>query len=163
MTTSFVYEVSCPMRLLRPFVVVFASAMVVALAACSGSSPGWTYAPPPSPTAAPSVVPSGSASAAPSGSAAAGAGISLEASGVQYVEASLNAPAGQPFQINFDNQDSGIPHNVQIKDGSSQMVFTGDTVTGPGKITYNVPALAAGTYKFNCKWHPNMVGDLTTK
>ena len=43
------------------------------------------------------------------------------------------------------------------------MVFEGDTVNGPGQITYNVPALAAGAYKFSCKWHPNMVGDLTVQ
>ncbi len=43
------------------------------------------------------------------------------------------------------------------------MVFEGDTANGPAQITYNVPALAAGAYKFSCKWHPNMVGDLTVQ
>lgn len=155
------------MRLLRAPALVSIWMTVVVVAACSGSSAGWTYAPQPSPTAVPSavpsVVPSGSASAAPSGSAATGTAISLEASGLQYVETTLSAPAGQPFQINFDDQDSGIQHNVQITDSSGTLVFTGDTVTGPGKITYVVPALAAGTYRYNCKWHPVMTGELTTK
>ena len=43
------------------------------------------------------------------------------------------------------------------------MVFEGETVNGPAQTTYNVPALAAGVYKFACKWHPNMTGDLTVK
>ncbi len=42
-------------------------------------------------------------------------------------------------------------------------MFEGDTINGPNTITYAVPALAAGAYKFSCKWHPNMVGDLTVK
>jgi plastocyanin len=85
------------------------------------------------------------------------------ASGVAFQTASFQVPANQPFQIAFDNQDSGIPHNIQIADGSGAMVFEGDTVNGPGQTTYNVPALAAGAYKFSCKWHPTMTGDLTVQ
>ena len=73
------------------------------------------------------------------------------------------APADQPFQIKFDNEDASTPHNIQIADGSGKLVFEGDTVNGVNTITYNVPALAAGSYKFACKWHPTMVGDLTVK
>jgi len=163
-----------PIRLLA-----LSAAAVLALAACTASAaPGWTFAPTPSPSAAPSVAPGASAggsaapSAAPSGSSApssapsGGAGgttLQQVASGVQFQTASLEAPANQAFSIAFDNQDAGIPHNIQIADSSGTMVFEGDTVNGPGQTTYNVPALAAGTYKFSCKWHPNMVGDLTVK
>ena len=73
----------------------------------------------------------------------------------------LSAPADTTFQIDFDNQDAGIPHNVEIKDGNGQTVFLGDIFTGPAKITYQVPALAAGTYTFICTVHPNMTGTLT--
>jgi mono/diheme cytochrome c family protein/plastocyanin len=116
-------------------------------------------------SAAPSAAPSGSSapSAAPSGGGAGGTTLQQVASGVQFGTASLEAPANQPFSIDFDNQDAGIPHNIQIADASGTMVFEGDTVNGPAKITYNVPALAAGSYKFSCKWHPTMVGDLTVK
>ena len=153
--------------------------LVLAAAACSaGSAPGWTYAPTPSPSpvaspsagasGAPSAGPSGSAAPAPSGSpagsgGAGGTALDEVASGVQFTTTSLEAPANAPFQIKFDNQDASIPHNIEIADSSGKLVFEGDTVNGPAQITYNVPALAAGTYKFSCKWHPNMVGQLTTK
>ena len=162
-----------PVRL-APILVV-AGFLAIVLAACSsGSEPGWTFAPTPSPTAAPSGAPSASGgassapSAAPSGSTAPSGGtggtvLNQVASGVAFQTATFQVPANQPFQIAFDNQDSGIPHNIQIADSSGAMVFEGDTVTGPGQITYNVPALAAGAYKFSCKWHPNMVGDLTVQ
>ncbi len=54
-----------PMRLARPLVLTIGA---LALAACSASAPGWTYAPAPSVTPLPSVEPSASAdaSAAPS-------------------------------------------------------------------------------------------------
>jgi len=163
-------------RSIRPIALTVAAALVaVVLAACSsGAEAGWTFAPTPSPTTAPSVAASGSAvpSAAPSGSTApsaapssAGGGTVLDqvASGVQFQTTSLEAPADQAFQIAFDNQDAGIPHNIQIADASGAFVFEGDTVNGVAQITYNVPALKAGSYKFSCKWHPNMVGDLTVK
>lgn len=148
----------------------------LAVAACAGpAQPGWTFAPPPTPapSAAPSAEPGGGAPAvAPSAAPSAPAGgtggtggtvLNLAASGVQWVETALEAPAGQPFQIVFDNQDPSIPHNVDILDGSGAHVFPGADITGPSAITYDVPALGAGTYKYICKWHPNMVGELTVK
>jgi plastocyanin len=163
---------------LAPILVVAGLLAIVVAACSSGSEPGWTFAPTPSPTAAPSVAPSASGgastapSAAPSGSIApstapsggtGGTVLNQVASGVAFQTSSLQVPANQPFQIAFDNQDSGIPHNIQIADASGAMVFEGDTINGPAQITYNVPALAAGAYKFSCKWHPNMVGDLTVQ
>ena len=40
-------------------------------------------------------------------------------------------------------------------------MFKGDIVTGPTTVTYDVPALPAGTYTFTCTVHPNMTGTLT--
>jgi plastocyanin len=37
-------------------------------------------------------------------------------------------------------------------------VFTGDLVTGVADTTYQVPALDAGTYRFQCDVHPTMNG-----
>jgi len=109
-----------------------------------------------------SASPGASTSPAPSGG---GTGTVLQevASGVQFQTTALSATAGQPFQIQFDNQDATTPHNIQILDGAGAFLFQGDTINGPAQTTYNVPALAAGTYKFECKWHPNMVGQLTIK
>ena len=55
--------------------------------------------------------------------------------------------ADQPFQIKFVNQDP-LPHNVAIHQGSPSgpAVFTGEIVTGPTEITYDVPPLPAGAY-----------------
>ena len=160
------------------FLLAIAGLFALVVAACtSGTEAGWTFAPTPTPTAAASVAPSASSaastapSAAPSGSTAStepsggtgGTVLHQVASGVSFQTASFQVAANQPFQIVFDNQDSGIPHNIQIADSSGKFVFEGDTVNGPGQATYNVPALAAGAYKFSCKWHPNMVGDLTVQ
>lgn len=130
------------------------------------------------------IIPSGAASGAsgasaapggspgPGGSATAGgsagpsqpaADLTVTAEGVKYDTASLTATADKAFTIGFANKDAGIPHNVQIADASGAFVFEGDTITGVAQIIYNVPALKAGAYKFSCKWHPNMVGDLTVK
>ena len=113
-------------------------------------------------SAAPS--PSGGASAAPSG-APAGTVIRITAQNIAFDQTDITVPAGQPFQIEFTNNDSGIPHNIAIAEGSptGNVVFKGDIVTGVTTITYNVPALAAGTYGFVCQVHPNMTGTLTAK
>jgi plastocyanin len=36
-------------------------------------------------------------------------------------------------------------------------------ITGPAQITYEVPALEAGTYTFICSVHPNMTGTVTVE
>ncbi len=106
--------------------------------------------------------PAASGSAAPSGGTG-GAVLNEVAVNINFETTSLVAPADKAFQIAFDNQDPAIPHNIQIADSTGKFVFEGDTINGPAQITYNVPALAAGAYKFSCKWHPNMIGDLTVK
>jgi plastocyanin len=128
-------------------------------------------APPPSPSAAPAAsagAPAASAGAgAPAASAAPGAAVTLQlsASGIAYDKTELAAPANTPFQIDFTNNDAGIPHNVSIHAGSATgtEVFKGEIFTGSGVRTYDVPALPAGTYTFVCSVHPNMVGTLTVK
>ena len=75
----------------------------------------------------------------------------------------VEAPASQPFQIKFTNNDAGTPHNVAIKDGSGTEVFKGEIFPGVDTRTYSVPALPAGTYTFVCSVHPNMTGTLTVK
>ncbi len=111
-----------------------------------------------------SPAPSGPApgASAPTTTQAPGAAVlDIAASGVQFDTASLEAPAGSTFQINFDNQDNGIPHDVDILDAAGTKVFDGEIITGPAQVTYQVPALEPGEYQFICSVHPNMTGTLT--
>jgi plastocyanin len=85
-----------------------------------------------------------------------------------FAETSLSVPADTPFTIAFDNQDEGIPHNVQIFEGDETTgtpvwaPADNELITGPAQTTYDVPGLPAGTYTFNCFSHPvTMVGTLT--
>jgi mono/diheme cytochrome c family protein/plastocyanin len=114
----------------------------------------------PAATAAPGASASPAASPAAS-QAPAGTVLKVIAVNIAFDVKELSAPADAAFQIEFDNQDAGIPHNVEIKDGNGKTVFLGDIITGPAKITYQVPALAAGAYTFICTVHPNMTGTLT--
>ena len=89
--------------------------------------------------------------------------IALAAEGIVFGTDVLRAPAEEPFALAFDNRDAGIQHNVEIFDDadySGTPLWKGELVTGPAQVTYEVPALEAGTYWFNCVVHPTMVGTL---
>jgi cytochrome c oxidase subunit 2 len=130
----------------------------------SGSA-GASGGPAPSGSAGASAEPTPGGSPAASGSPAAGPTLQITASGIQYVEKSLTAPAGTPFQIAFDNQDPGTPHNVSIHKDSptGEEVFKGEVFPGVATKTYDVPALPAGTYGYVCTVHPTMTGTLTVQ
>jgi hypothetical protein len=101
-----------------------------------------------------SAAPGGSP--APGGSGAVGA-LSLTAQNVQFDKQQLAAPADKPFQILFDNKDAGTPHDVDILDASGTKVFDGKDFPGVAQRTYDVTALKAGTYKFECSIHPALM------
>lgn len=93
--------------------------------------------------------------AAPEG--AASAGFSTDA---------LSVKAAVPIDLEFDNQDPGVGHNVQIFDGpddAAPVLFDGDVITGPDTAPYNVEPLPEGEYFFNCRIHPTtMTGTITS-
>jgi plastocyanin len=72
----------------------------------------------------------------------------------------LAAPTNQAFTIDFTNLDRGIPHNVAIYQDqtASKTFFKGELIDGPGKTTYSVQGLSAGTFFFRCDPHPDMNG-----
>ena len=162
-------------------VAALGAVVVLALSACASTPAGWTYAPQPSITPPPSsgqrgavwpgvgrpLPPASAAPSTPGGSVApppsggqGGPVVQLSAENIAFDKSSIQAPAGQPWSIDFDNKDAGIPHNVAIKDQSGNQVLMGEIVTGPVQTTYQVPALPAGPYTFVCDVHPNMTGIL---
>jgi cytochrome c oxidase subunit 2 len=108
--------------------------------------------------ASPPPAPSGDpgASAPPAGPV-----VKVSAFNILFEQTALTAPAGVPFQIEFENKDASIPHNVEIKDAGGASVFSGEIFNGVETRTYDVPALAAGAYTFLCTVHPAMTGTLT--
>ncbi len=72
--------------------------------------------PTPQPTAQPTPsgsgpVPSGAVTPAPS-QGTADTTITVEAVGIQFTSGDLQAPADEPFNVAFKNNDAGTPHNV---------------------------------------------------
>ncbi len=119
------------------------------------------------PFAAPSPVPTGRAaetSAPPSEECAPveGGTVTVVAEGVAFTEGDcIEAPAGEPFTIAFDNRDADTDHNVQIfggPDPEGEPLVEGEIITGPDQIDYDVPALDPGEFAFNCVVHPTMTG-----
>ena len=89
--------------------------------------------------------------------------VSVVASGIAFTTPTVTGPTDKAFVIAFDNEDASTPHNIQIKDSSGAVKFTGATFNGVATQRYQVPALAAGTYAFLCTVHPAMTGTLTVK
>jgi plastocyanin len=88
--------------------------------------------------------------------------VKVVAQGIAFTEGDcVQATAGEPFKIEFDNRDEATQHNIVIFAGeepTGDTVFRGDLVTGPDQATYDVPALDAGIHAFHCEVHPTMVG-----
>jgi plastocyanin len=88
--------------------------------------------------------------------------VQLSAESIAFSNSCIDVPAGTAFKIEFNNKDS-VPHDVAIFTDSSKgtSLFTGDIIDGGKSVTYDVPALDAGEYYFECTVHPNMNGKVT--
>ena len=118
----------------------------------------------PSGSPAASGEPGASASpgASPAPSAAPGGTVVTESAlNIAFEVGQLEVPADTAFQIEFENKDAGIPHNIDIKDASGGSVYVGEIFPGVETRTYDVAPLAAGSYTYICTVHPNMTGTLT--
>jgi plastocyanin len=178
------------MRRLRHLSLAAVSVLLVT--ACSQATAGWTYAPAPSKAPAPaasgsgapgsaapsggasgapaSAAPSGGASGAPSGQPSPGgsgqlAVVNISATGIKYDQTEATAPASTPFQIQFANNDAGVPHNVSLHTGGAQgpEIFKGTIFNGVETRAYDIQALDAGSYAFVCSVHPTMIGTLNVQ
>lgn len=77
-----------------------------------------------------------------------------------FTTPTVTVAAGVAFDLVFENRESPL-HNVTIARDASfdDKLFEGDVVSSQ-TVTYEIPALEAGTYAFRCDVHPNMVGTL---
>lgn len=122
---------------MSPLIIVVLAAFATA---CSSSGSGSTGSAAPPPTAPPG-------------------GAAIVAQDLKFDRASLALPADATAPLVFDNRD-GAPHNLSIARSDGSKVFTGETFSGPSTKTYEVPALPAGSYTFQCDVHPDMKGSL---
>ena len=81
-------------------------------------------------------------------------------SAVSFETNNLIVPAGRAFELIFHNNQAGVPHNVDIGDSAAAPTtyLNGEVITGVASVTYQVPAMPAGTYYFQCEIHLNMNG-----
>lgn len=93
--------------------------------------------------------------------------IEVSAKNISFDKACLAAPAGQAFTVKFTNNDAGIPHNFAIyrkgPPASDEIMMT-KIKAGPTVQDLSVPALAPGSYYYQCDVHPTqMNGTLVVK
>jgi hypothetical protein len=75
----------------------------------------------------------------------------------------LAAPADRAFTIEYRNDDNSAHgnHNIHIHNGGT--LFKGDVARYGTSITYSVPPLPAGDYRFRCDEHTFMSGDFNVE
>jgi plastocyanin len=88
--------------------------------------------------------------------------LDISAQNVQFNAPCMVANAGEAFTIHFTNNDSQ-PHNVAVYKDSSKAdeIMKGEIITGQGQsLDFDVEALDAGQYYFDCSVHSEMNGVL---
>ncbi|MEP6972763.1 MAG: cupredoxin domain-containing protein [Actinomycetota bacterium] len=87
--------------------------------------------------------------------------LDLVAQNTAFDVSCLVAPAGAAFTISFDNQEAGVPHNLDVYDAQGGTPL-GATDVAPGVIKQSLKlTLDANTYYFQCDVHPTqMFGQL---
>ena len=129
------------MKLLMSIIVLVAGGLVLA---CSGDSS--------------EPAPAATATSA-AGEATGGSGpvtLEITAEDIAFDQESLSVPANTQVTVNFENNDTGVPHDFGV---SLPDVEPTDTCEGPcsGSITFD--SGEAGAYTFQCRVHPEMTGE----
>jgi plastocyanin len=93
-----------------------------------------------------------------------GGGLTISASNVQFDTDALTFPAGEEATLTFVNDDA-VQHNVSIypDESGGDALFEGQIIEGGAEVEYEVPALDAGEYYFQCDVHPGMNGTVTAE
>ena len=83
--------------------------------------------------------------------------ITIGADALSFDTDTLEVPAGEPFELVFDNREG--THNVAIytDESAGESIFVGIDTTGPDQVTYEVPAIPAGEAFFRCDIHPTQM------
>ena len=90
-------------------------------------------------------------------------GAVIVANNMSFDRAEVDVPADRPFQLLFENRD-GAPHNVTVLGSAGgDPVFVGEVFSGSASRLYEVPAIAAGSYRFRCDVHPDMAGTMVAE
>jgi plastocyanin len=93
--------------------------------------------------------------------------VGLTAQNTKFNTSTITVPAGANVTVNFNNMDSGVPHNLAVYTDSSaaNKIFIGQIITGPKTTTYTFTAPSKpGTYYFRCDVHPTtMYGNFIVK
>ncbi len=87
-----------------------------------------------------------------------GTTLEVTARNIRFNADCLAAPGGRAFRVVFHNRDEGVTHNVAIYPQEGDPVFRGEIFDGLKTRTYQVEALEAGRYRFQCDIHPDMNG-----
>jgi hypothetical protein len=112
----------------------------------------------PQPSFTPSFGPTGNATCGKDGKIV----LTVVAQGLQFNPQCLVAPADKAFTITLDNKDTGTQHDVSIYPSPDQLTpddallysLQDPNPPGPSTVEYPSDALPAGTYFFQCDYHP---------
>lgn len=88
-----------------------------------------------------------------------GASITIDARDLTFDPVIVTMPAGQPLRLILNNHDEGVAHNLHVFRGDTDYGMS-TSVVGPGLTAIELPAMAAGSYQFECTLHPDMIGTL---
>jgi plastocyanin len=81
--------------------------------------------------------------------------VQLGAENVAFEHDTITLAADTEVEIQFDNNDREIQHNITILgQDPTRPIFRGQLVTGVATVTYTFHAPAAGEYRFQCDIHP---------
>jgi plastocyanin len=86
--------------------------------------------------------------------------INLVAQNIAFDTKEITVPACADVVINFDNKDSGIPHNFALYTNSqaTTALFTGEVITGVKTTQYKFKApCTPGDFYFRCDIHPTLM------
>jgi len=86
--------------------------------------------------------------------------LDLTAKNFAFNQEIITVPAGAEVTVNFDNQDSGIPHNFAVYEDNTaeKVIYRGEIINGPRSITYMFTAPSEpGTYYFQCDPHARIM------